>query len=88
MDKETKQQRFKEKTEKRVGKILSSFEILSCFSNRQLYEYSALEVMAMFSKIETAMNEARKSYIYELQREEGTYYIDEEDEEFDEDELI
>ena len=80
MDKIIKRQRFEEKAYKRVKKITDSFDVLSCFSNRELYDYSALEVMELFSKIEESLNKARERYIYELQKEEGRY-VEEDDEE-------
>ena len=52
---------------------------MSCFANRELYDYSASEVMTLFNRIETAIIDTRKKYIEELQRAEGVYYSDEED---------
>ena len=41
--------------------------------------------MTLFSEIEATLNETRNQFIYELQREEGVCYIDDE-EEFDDEE--
>ena len=79
MDKSTNRKRFEEKAYKRVKKITDSFEVLSCFANREFYDYSAVEIMTLFSKIESSLNKARDKYIYELQRAEGTYVDEEED---------
>lgn len=35
--------------------------------------------MTLFSKIESSLNKARDKYIYELQRAEGTYVDEKED---------
>ena len=74
-----KQERFKNKAYKRVEKIESSLAVLSCFANRELYDYSASEVMTLFNRIETAIIDTRRKYIEELQRAEGVYYGDEDD---------
>ena len=74
-----KQERFKNKAYKRVEKIENSLAVLSCFANRELYDYSASEVMTLFNRIETAIIDTRRKYIEELQRAEGAYYGDEDD---------
>ena len=61
-----KQERFKNKAYKRVEKIENSLAVLSCFANRELYDYSASEVMTLFNRIETAIIDTRKKYIEEL----------------------
>ena len=80
-----KQERFKNKAYKRIEKIENSLAVLSCFANRELYDYSASEVMTLFNRIETAIIDTRKKYIEELQRAEGVYYDEEEFEDDDED---
>lgn len=84
MDESLKRKHFEEKANKRVKKIIDGINILPFFANREFYDYSALEVLELFSKIESALNEARDKYIYELKREEG--YISVDEDEFEEEE--
>lgn len=84
MDDSLKRKNFEEKAYKRVNKIIDSINILPFFANREFYDYSALEVLELFSNIESALNKARDKYIYELQREEG--YISEDEEEYEDEE--
>lgn len=56
-----KQERFKNKAYKRVEKIENSLAVLSCFANRELYDYSASEVMTLFNRIETVIIDTRKN---------------------------
>lgn len=80
MNQSAKRRNFEEKAYKRVNKIIDSINIMPFFANREFYDYSALEVMTLFSKMENALHVAREKYIYELQKEEGNY-LDEEDDE-------
>lgn len=86
MEKSEKQNKFKQKAYPMAEKAIRKINRLQNYANRYSYDYSALEVMAMFSKIEAALKETREKYIYELQREEGVYYIEEEDDFDDDDE--
>lgn len=79
MNQSAKRRNFEEKAHKRVNKIIDSINIMPFFANREYYDYSALEVMTLFSSIEKALNEARDKYIYELQKEEGTYQEDDDE---------
>lgn len=85
MDKDAKRKNFEKKAYLKVDKIKKHINLLRNFSNREWYDYSALEVMTLFSEIEATLNETRNQFIYELQREEGVCYIDDE-EEFDDEE--
>lgn len=84
MDDSLKRKHFEEKAYKRVNKIIDGINILPFFANREFYDYSALEVLELFSKIESALNKARDKYIYELQREEK--YISKDEEEYEDEE--
>jgi len=86
MDKEAKRQNFEKKAYAKVEKIKNQIKGLQNFSHREWYDYSALEVMTFFADIEATLNETRNKFIYELQREEGVYYIEEEDDFEDDDE--
>ena len=70
---------LEENNNKMLEKIENSLAVLSCFANRELYDYSASEVMTLFNRIETAIIDTRRKYIEELQRAEGVYYGDEDD---------
>ena len=70
---------------KRVGKIIHSINILPCFANREFYDYSALEIMSLFSEMEKALSEAREKYINELQQEEGKYILKVDEDDYDQD---
>ena len=84
MDKDVKRKNFEKKAYSKVDKIKKHINLLRNFANREWYEYSALEVLTLFSEIEATLNETRNQFIFELQREEGACYIDEE--EFDDEE--
>lgn len=83
MDDSLKRKNFEEKAYARVNTIIGKINNLKYFANRENYEYSALEVLELFSNIESALNEAKDKYIYELQREEE-YVSGDEDEEYEE----
>lgn len=83
MDKQAKRQNFEKKAYNKKDKIINQIKGLQNFAYRDWYEYSALEVMTFFSEIESALNETRNKFIYELQREEGLYF--EEDDEAEDD---
>lgn len=85
MDKKTKRENFEKKAYKRVGKIIHSINILPCFANREFYNYSALEIMSLFSEMEKALSEAREKYINELQKEEGEYILMVDEDDYDQD---
>lgn len=78
MDKEAKRQNFERKAYAKVDKIKNQIKGLQNFAHREWYDYSALEVMTFFSEIEATLNETRNKFIYELQREEGVYFKEEE----------
>lgn len=62
MQKETKRQRFDRITAARREKILGDLRLLENCSNRSNYEYNPDDIDAMFSALETALQNARAKF--------------------------
>lgn len=84
MEQQEKHIRFQQKAHSKVETIVKKIRVLQNYADRTYYDYSALEVMKILSEIESALNETRKKYIYELQSIEADF--DEDEDDFDEDE--
>lgn len=59
---ETKREKFIRLAENRTNKIIDTLELLSNLSNTRAYEYSQKDVDKMFTAIQNALNDAKRSY--------------------------
>lgn len=64
----TKRQRFENVASNRVQRILDTLQLLQNCSNKNNYEYTEKDVDKMFSEISSAVKDAKKAYIKELNK--------------------
>lgn len=59
---ESKRDKFVRIAEARTNKIINMIQLLGNCSNQGLYEYSKMDVDAMFNAIQTELDEAKQRY--------------------------
>lgn len=60
--KETKIEKFRQLSEKRVNQILNKIRILSNLGNKSNYEYEQKDIEKIFHAIESALKEAKRKF--------------------------
>jgi hypothetical protein len=60
--KDSKLEKFRQLSEKRVNQILNKIRILSNLGNKSNYKYEQKDVEKMFRSIEIALKEARRKF--------------------------
>ena len=66
----TREERFKRLAEQRVNGVLDKLRLLGQLSNRSNYEYTDLEVQAIFKAIQKDVNETKAKFKEDRKRKE------------------
>lgn len=64
----SKRERFENVASNRVQRILDTLQLLQNCSNKNNYEYTEKDVERMFSEISSAVKEAKRVYLKELNK--------------------